>query len=135
MDDEQYLRKLLKALLHKELNLDNPQSFNEKIQWLKLHDRNPEYHIMVDKLLAKGYVESVIGNKYIIPTLGMWDKFEEINFESLPEQFVLKTTHDSGGVVVCRSKKDFDKFKARKKINKSLNRSFIVYSGNGLMRM
>lgn len=118
----------LKLLFHKttgyELNLENPRTFNEKLQWLKLYDRNPVYTIMVDKFAVKGYVASIIGDEYIIPTIGVWDKFEEIEFDSLPEQFVLKCTHDSGGVVICRDKEHFNVEKAREKISRALGHNF-----------
>ena len=92
----------------KRLNIKNPKTFNEKIQWLKLYDHNPIYTTMADKFAAKDYVASIIGEEYIIPTIGVWDKFDEIDFDSLPNQFVLKCTHDSGGLVICRDKSKFD---------------------------
>lgn len=106
------------------LNLEAPRTFNEKLQWLKLYDRNPEYIRMVDKYAVKKYVADKIGEEYIIPTLGVWDSFDEIDFESLPDQFVLKCTHDSGSTVVCKSKAEFDYKAARKKINKLLKRNY-----------
>lgn len=107
-------------------NLDNPQTYNEKLQWLKLNDIHPEYARLVDKYEAKEYVRGVLGDEYIIPTLGVWDRFEDIDFEKLPNQFVLKTTHDSGGVVVCSDKKSFDKVAAKKKLNKSLRNNYFL---------
>ncbi len=100
----------------------NPKTFNEKLQWLKLYDRRPEYTTMVDKYAAKDYVSKIIGGKYIIPTLGVWDKPEEIDWESLPNRFVLKTTHGGGntGVVICKDKTTFDRQKAIDKLNDSL---------------
>lgn len=92
-----------------KLNLLYPQTFNEKLQWLKLYDRKPEYTIMVDKYEAKKWVEKKIGKEYIIPLLGVWDKFQDIDFELLPRQFVLKCTHDSGSLVVIKDKLKFDK--------------------------
>ncbi len=89
---------------HKFANLKDPKTFNEKLQWLKLHDRNPEYTIMVDKYLVKDYVAKKIGDEYIIPTLGVWNSPEEIDFEALPNQFVLKWNHDSGSIVICKDK-------------------------------
>ena len=124
MPDEEYLRRKFKAHVGKELNLDDPQTFNEKIQWLKLYDRNPDYTKMVDKYEAKKYAAGVIGEQYIIPTLGVWDRFEDIDFDRLPEQFVLKCTHDSGGIVIVKDKAVFDKKKAEKKIRKSLRRNY-----------
>lgn len=124
LSDEKYLKLKYKALLGSDLNLKNPQTFNEKLQWLKLHDRKPEYIRMVDKYEAKKYVAEKIGEEYIIPTLGVWDKFDDINFDLLPDRFVLKCTHDSGGLVVVRDKSHFDIKAARKKINKSLKRNY-----------
>ncbi len=115
MSDVKYLKLMYRIYIGKKLNLDQPQTFNEKLQWLKLHDRKPEYTSMVDKYEAKKYVAERIGEEYIIPTLGVWDNFEEIDFDSLPNQFVLKTTHDSGGVVICRDKISFDKKKGERK--------------------
>lgn len=104
-------------------DLNNPQRFNEKLQWLKLHDRRPEYTQMVDKYEVKEYVKKIIGEEYIIPTLGVWDKFDDIDFSILPNQFVLKCTHDSGGLVICPDKSKLDINKARKKINKRMKRN------------
>ena len=98
--------------------MENPKTFNEKLQWLKLHDRKPEYVLMVDKYAAKHYVEKRIGEGYTIPTLGVYDSFAQIDFDALPNQFVLKVTHDSGGLVICKDKKLLDKEAARKKIEK-----------------
>ncbi len=128
MPDEEYLKKMYFLSMGKELNLDNPISFNEKIQWLKLHDRNPLYTTMVDKYEVKKYVAEAIGEKYIIPTIGVWDKFDDIDFERLPNQFVLKCTHDSGGLLICRDKKQFDIKAARRKINKCMKMNFYYTS-------
>ena len=124
MDDETYLKILYRVKMNKKLNLDNPQTFNEKLQWLKLYDRNPQYTIMVDKYEAKKYVADIIGEEYVIPTLGVWDRFDDIDFKSLPEQFVLKCTHDSGGIVICRNKSTFDYVAAKRKIEKALRKNF-----------
>lgn len=103
--------------MRKKMNLENPTTYNEKLQWLKLYDRRPEYTTMVDKYAVKEYVANIIGEEYIIPTLGVWDKFDDIDFDLLPDQFVLKCTHDSGTVVICRDKSTFDIKAAKKKIN------------------
>ncbi len=124
MSDEIYLKKCFELYLGKPLNLDNPTTYNEKIQWLKLHDRRSIYTTMADKYEAKRYVAERIGEEYIIPTLGVWNKFEEIDFESLPEQFVLKCTHDSGGLVIVTDKAKMNLKEARRKINKSLKRNY-----------
>ncbi len=101
----------------------NPKTFNQKLQWLKVYDRKPIYTTMVDKYEAKKYVANIIGEEYIIPTLGVWDKFDDIDFNMLPDQFVLKCTHDSGGLVIVRDKSKFDKDKARKQFKIALNRN------------
>ena len=126
LSDEELLKRAYKAYFGRELDLENPKTFNEKLQWLKLHDRKPEYTIMVDKCEAKKYVAERIGEEYIIPTLGVWDRFDDIDFDALPDQFVLKTTHDSGGVVICRDKASLNKKKARKKLETSLKRNFYL---------
>lgn len=128
LPDKVYLKTIYKILVGKKLNLQKPKTFNEKLQWLKLYDRNPEYIKMVDKYEAKNYVAKIIGEKYIIPTIGIWDKFDDINFDKMPNQFVLKCTHDSGGLVICRDKSEFNINEAKKKINKSLKRNYF-YSG------
>ena len=112
----------------KKLNLKNPQTFNEKLQWLKLYDRKPIYTTMVDKYEVKQFVANIIGEEYIIPTLGVWNSFDDIDFDSLPDRFVLKTTHDSGGVVICSDKRKLDLDTARKKLTKSLKNNF-YYQG------
>lgn len=122
--DEPYLKLMYRLRMGKRLDLKKPKSYNEKLQWLKLHDRKPEYTRMVDKYEAKKYVASIIGEEYIIPTLGVWDRFEDIDFDALPDQFVLKCTHDSGGLVICRDKSKLDLEAARKKINTSLKTNF-----------
>lgn len=124
MDDEKCLKFWYRITIGKKLNLENPQTFNEKLQWLKLHDRKPIYTQMVDKYEAKKYVSDRIGNEYIIPTLGVWERFDAIDFESLPNQFVLKCTHDSGGLIICKDKSTFDINAAKKRITHSLNRNF-----------
>lgn len=128
LTDEEYLKRKYKASLHKELNLDDPKTFNEKLQWLKLNDRNPEYVKMVDKHAVKQFVSDIIGEEYIIPTLGVWDSFDDIDFDSLPNQFVLKCTHDSGGLAICRDKSKFDVQTAKRKIEKALASDFYLHS-------
>lgn len=124
VSDERFLKQLYFERMHCTLDLENPKSFNEKLQWLKLHDCNPEYTRMVDKCEAKRYVAERIGEEYIIPTLGVWNCFDEIDFDKLPEQFVLKCTHDSGGNVIVRDKHALDLKQARKKISKTLARNY-----------
>lgn len=128
INDELYLRIMYKRIFNKELNLDNPSTFDEKLQWLKLHNKNPEYTNMVDKYEVKNYIKEMLGEQYIIPTIGIYDKFEQIDFDKLPNQFVMKCTHDSGSTVVCKDKSKFDKLAAKKKIKKALRNNFF-YSG------
>lgn len=126
LSDEQYLKLLFKSNLGYTPDFNNPKTFNEKLNWLKLHDRKPIYTTMVDKYEAKKYVASIIGDEYIIPTLGVWDRFEDIDFDALPDQFVLKCTHDSGGLVIVKDKSKLDKEAARKKINRSLRTNYYL---------
>ena len=124
LNDKTYLKIRYYATFKKFLNLKNPQTFNEKLQWLKLNDRKDIYTKMVDKYEAKSYVSKIIGNKYIIPTLGIYNNFDEIDFNKLPNQFVIKCTHDSGGLVIVTDKSKLDIEKAKKKLNKSLKRNY-----------
>jgi len=125
--DEFYLKCLFKDRLGKKPDLKKPQTFNEKLQWLKLYDRRPEYTTMVDKYEVKNYITERIGGEYVIPAFGVWERFDDIDFDALPDQFVLKCTHDSGGLVICRDKSTFDRKAARKKISRSLKRNYYWY--------
>ena len=126
MPDKPYLQLYYLMKLKKVLNFKNPKSFNEKLQWLKLYDRKNIYTTMVDKYEAKRYVAERIGEEYIIPTLGVWERVEDIDFDALPEKFVLKCTHDSGGLIVCRDKSKLDLEKTRKILSKSLKNDFYI---------
>ena len=123
-DDERYLRLLYRIRIGRPLDLENPRTFNEKLQWLKLHDRNPLYTKLVDKAEVKPWVAERIGWEHVVPTLGVWDSFDDIDFGALPERFVLKCTHDSGGLAICRDRNTFDIDAARRKIERSLSRNF-----------
>lgn len=124
MSDEAYLKRTFKACFGYVPDLENPRTFNEKLQWLKLHDRKDIYTTMVDKYEAKKYVGHVIGEKYVIPTLGVWDHFDDIDFSKLPMSFVLKCTHDSGSVVLVRDKNHWDKDAAKKLLERGLSRNY-----------
>ena len=124
MDDKTFIKWEYFSGMGKFPNLEHPTTFNEKLQWLKLNNIHEEYTDLVDKYEAKEIVRKIIGDEYIIPTIGIYDSFDEIDFDALPNQFVLKTTHDSGGVVVCPNKSKFDKVAARKKLEKSLKNNF-----------
>ncbi len=126
LPDKEYLEKRLSIITKKKIELDSPQTFNEKLQWLKLYDRKPIYTTMVDKYAVKQYIAEKIGEEYIIPTLGVWDSFDEIDFNKLPSQFVLKCTHDSGGLVICRDKTNLDMQKTKNRISKSLKHDFYM---------
>ena len=127
LPDSLYLRLIFLFRMKKILNLKNPKTFSEKLQWLKLHDRNPEYTKMVDKYEVRKYIADKIGEEYLIPLLGVWDSFDEIDFDKLPDQFVLKCNHDSGGLVVCRDKSALDFEKAKSKISKSLRNNYYLH--------
>lgn len=122
LPDKFYLSCLIKVTCGYWPNWKNPQTYNEKLNWLKLYDRRPDYTIMVDKYAVKNYVSGIIGSEYVIPTIGVWERPEEIEWDVLPNKFVLKTTHGGGneGVVICKDKKTFDREKAIVKLNKSL---------------
>ena len=124
LSDKIYLKKTFKKKMGYLLNLEHPVTFNEKLQWLKLNDRKDVYTKMVDKYEAKEYVANILGQEFIIPTLGVYSTFAEIDFDILPEKFVLKTTHDSGGVAVCRNKADFDYVATKDKLTKSLKKKY-----------
>lgn len=128
LSDRAYLSIMYRAAFGKKLNWRDPRTYNEKLQWLKLHDRNPRYCTMVDKFEAKQYAAEKIGPAYIVPALGgPWDSFDEIDFDSLPDQFVLKTTHDCGGVVICKDKASFDVQSARQFIERHLKRKYYLH--------
>lgn len=122
--DKLYLKMIFFLKMGKSLNLKNPKTYSEKLQWLKLYDRKPEYTMMVDKYAVKGYVARKVGDEFIIPTLGVWDKVEDIEWDKLPSQFVLKCTHDSGGLVICKDKSKLDKEAAIKKLKKGLKSDY-----------
>lgn len=126
--DRWYVMLRYRMKLHRWPDLKHPKLYTEKIQWLKLYDRKPQYTQMVDKYEAKKYIAQIAGEEYIIPTYGIWDTFDEIAFDQLPERFVLKCTHNSGGVVVCLDKKSFDFEKARQVIESCLKENYYWHS-------
>lgn len=123
LDDKTYLKIKYRLETRKKLNLKDPKEFNEKLQWLKLYNRDPEYTKLVDKYEVREHIVRNIGEQYLIPVLRLWDRVEDIDFDTLPEQFVLKCTHDSGSVVICRDRKTFDIEKAKKRLKKHLKKS------------
>lgn len=129
LSDEKYLKLIYLYYIGKGLNLKRPRTFNEKLQWLKLYYRNPLYPKLVDKATVKSWVEGIIGIEYIIPTIGVWDRFEDIDFDTLPRSFVLKTTHGGGGdgVVICKDKNTLNIEKAKKKLLRDLKTNIAEY--------
>jgi hypothetical protein len=127
LPDKLYLKLMYYFKTGKKLNLKNPQTYNEKIQWLKLHDRNPLYATLVDKYAVKKYVADTIGEEYVIPLLGVWEKSEDIDFDKLPDEFILKTTHDSGTHVICKDKKSFDYDEAQHILNHRLKQNYYKF--------
>ena len=120
---KQYLKLRYRLTFKKPLNLKNPQTYNEKLQWMKLYDHNPIYAQLVDKYDVRKYVSEKIGEEHLIPIIGVWDNFDEIDFDKLPNEFVMKCTHDSGSVFICKDKSTVDKKLLRKRITSDLKRS------------
>ena len=121
MPDEEYIRKKFRAKMGRELDLDTPKTFNEKLQWLKLFNRMPEYTVMADKYLVRGYIEEKLGKEFLIPLLGVWDDPDQIDFAALPDRFVLKCNHNSGlGMFICKDRDKIDENGVRKRLRKGL---------------
>lgn len=115
-DDRKYIQWKYWLTFGKKCDLDNPKTFQEKLQWIKLNDRKPIYHQMVDKYDAKRFIAERVGEEYVIPTLGIWNRFEEVDFDSLPNQFIIKNTHDSGTYFICKDKSKLDIKEVRKRL-------------------
>lgn len=128
LPDKAALRLLYFGVFGEKLDLKAPKTFNAKLQWLKLYDRNEIYTTMVDKIAAKHYIAQILGEKYVIPLYGTWDHFDEIDFDRLPGQFVLKCNHDSGNVVICSDKATFNRGKARSILESALRKNTFVKS-------
>lgn len=126
--DRGFLEALFPLRVGYKLNLDNPLTYNEKLQWLKLYNRRPEYSKMVDKFEVKKYVASIIGNEHIIPTLAVYDHAEDIDFDMLPEQFVLKCTHNSGGIIICKDKSKLNCKKAIRELAHELRVNYFYHN-------
>ena len=124
LSDRAFIRLFFKHRMGVWPNLENPVTFNEKLQWLKLHDRKPVYVTMSDKYAVREYIKEKLGDGYTIPLLGKWDRAEDIDFDKLPERFVLKCNHDSASVIVCKDKSTLDIKAARQKLNKCLKHKY-----------
>ena len=127
MPDRAYIQLVFVSRFGKLVDFKNPKTFNEKLQWLKLYDRKDDYTVLVDKYEVKKYIEKTIGKEYVIPTIGVYDCFDDIDFTKLPEKFVIKCTHDSGSVVVVNDKNSFDMQKAKEKIDKGMKNNGYLY--------
>lgn len=128
MPDDKYIKLMFRSIMGYELPLENPKTFNEKLQWIKLYDRNPQYTIMADKVKAKEYVSELLGDSLIIPTLGVWDRADIIDFSSLPKQFVLKCNHNSGlGMTICTDKDKLDIKKTISDARRGLKQNYYMY--------
>ena len=131
LSDEDYIKKQFKAVFGRKLDLESPETYNEKLQWLKLYDRDPLYTKLVDKYLVREYVKEKIGEEYLIPLIGVWERAEDIDFDSLPESFVLKCNHNSGGLFICKDKGQLTPEKiaeVRVKLDRSLKYDFYLHS-------
>jgi len=126
LSDEKYLRLMFRLRMGEKLNLKNPKTISEKLQWLKLYDRKDIYTTMADKYLAKKFIAERVGSEYVIPLIGVWDKFDEIDFDALPGKFVLKCNHDSGSVIICEDKSKLNVNEARKVLEKSLRTDYFI---------
>ncbi len=124
LSDKTVVNAIYKKRVGKKPDLENPKTFNEKLQWLKINNQNPEYTRIVDKVTFKDYITEKIGSQYTVPTLGVWEKFDDIDFDKLPDKFVLKCNHDSGGLVICKDKSKLDIASTKKKIEKCLKRNY-----------
>ncbi len=127
MDDRRYIEIRYKAIFKKNINLEPPVTFNEKMQWLKLYNKNPLHSAMADKYLVKNYVAEKIGDQYVAKLLGVWDRVDDIDFTELPDQFVLKTTHDCGGVVVCKNKAALNLKKTKRFLRRHMKREYFYH--------
>ena len=127
LSDKTFLKLCYRVRSDKKLHLNNPVLFSEKMQWLKIYDRKPIYTQMSDKYGARKFVADRIGDEYLVELYGVWDDFDSIDFDSLPDSFVLKCTHDSGGLCICRDKSKFNIARAKAKINSSLNRNYYYH--------
>lgn len=125
--DKFYLKILFRLEMGYSLNLNNPQTFNEKLNWMKIYYRNPLFPILADKYLAKAYVAEKIGEQYLVPNYGVWDSAEDINFEELPNQFVLKATGDSSGIVICKDKTKLNISEAKSKLSRCQNSNYYYF--------
>lgn len=128
VEDKEFLRRQFRNHVGYELNLDEPRTYNEKLQWLKLYNRDPRYTKLVDKYEVKKYIAEILGEEYVVPTIGVWNSIDEVEWDKLPNQFVIKCTHDCGSVIICKDKSRFDINSAKEQLSKALRRNFFWVS-------
>lgn len=126
MPDKMFLKMAYRIEMGKKLDFNNVKLYTEKLQWLKINDHNPIYTRMVDKYEAKKYVSEIIGEQYVNPCLGVWEKFDEIDFSSLPQKFVLKCSHDSGTVIVFDKEKNIDIKKLKRIFDRRIRKNYYI---------
>lgn len=124
IDDEKYIKIAHRIKLNEKLDLENPITYNQKLQWLKIYNRDVLYNKLVDKYRVREFIKERIGSKYLIPLIGVWENVEDIDFNSLPNQFVLKCTHNSGGLVICKDKRELNIKSVKDKLEKSLKHNY-----------
>ncbi len=124
LPDKVYLKLMYRIKMHRKLDLKNPLTYNQKLQWLKLNDRNPKYTDLVDKYKVRDYIKKSIGSEYLIPLIGVYDSSDEIDFDKLPNQFVIKCNHDSASVIICKDKKSFNIEEAKKTIDNAMKHNY-----------
>lgn len=130
LPDKSYIKLYYRLRVGRKLNMHNPTTLNEKFQWLKFNYRFPLQSIVSDKLLVRDYVKEKIGEEYLIPLLGSWKDYDDIDYSLLPKQFVLKCNHDSGGLVVCTDKDKLDHTKAKEKLKNRLKAISFILAAN-----
>lgn len=128
LDDKKYISRQFQYACGYKPDIEHPVTFNEKIQWLKVYDRNPIYAALVDKYEVKKYAADLIGGEYVIPTLGIWETVDDIEWDKLPEQFVIKPTHDSQSTIICTDKSNFDIDEAKRRLKQNLDINYFYYS-------
>ena len=121
--DKPFLKLEYRFLTGKPLNLKNPVTYDEKLQYLKLYDRKPVYTVMADKIAMRDFVAQRIGEGHTVPLYGVWDRAEDVDFDSLPDTFVIKCNHDSKGLSICTDKQSFNREEAARQLDKSLKRN------------
>lgn len=127
LPDKAFLEAAFRARFGRKLDLKNPKTFNEKLQWMKLYNRKPEYTMMVDKYLVREYVQEKLGEEYLIPLLGVWDDPDKIDFDNLPMQFVLKCNHNSGlGMCICKDKNNLDIAQVKNELRKGIEQDYYL---------